>query len=200
VLVLVAAFATAVMLPALQVREITVEGIGYVAEEDVRAAVAPHTGDSVLLLPTGAIAAEVSEVPGVAGAEVERSWPDGVTVTVTEATPVAQLTRADGSTAIVDAAGEELPAEAAEGASLVPMTVEAGAADPEGAAETMSEVLASLPEPLRGAVREVTASSTSDVTLVLALEDGGTKTVVWGDAHDAELKARSSTSPPRSRP
>jgi cell division protein FtsQ len=38
-------------------------------------------------------------------------------------------------------------------------------------------------------VREVTASSTSDVTLVLALEDGGTKTVVWGDAHDAELKA-----------
>ena len=90
---------------------------------------------------------------------------------------------------MVDASGEELPAAAAEGATLVPMTVQGGAADPEGAAATMSEVLASLPDPLRGAVREVSASSTSDVTLVLTLEDGGTKTVVWGDAHDAELKA-----------
>ena len=188
-LVLVAALATAVMLPALQVRDITVEGTGYVAEEDVREAVASHSGDSVLLLPTHEIADRAAEVPGVASAEVDRAWPDGMTVTVTEAAPVAQLTRADGSTAVVDAAGEELPAAAAEGATLVPMTVQGGAADPEGAAATMSEVLASLPDPLRGAVREVSASSTSDVTLVLTLEDGGTKTVVWGDAHDAELKA-----------
>ena len=188
-LVLVAALAAAVMLPALQVRDITVEGTGYVAEEDVREAVASHSGDSVLLLPTHEIADRAAEVPGVASAEVDRAWPDGMTVTVTEAAPVAQLTRADGSTAVVDAAGEELPAAAAEGATLVPMTVQGGAADPEGAAATMSEVLASLPEPLRGAVREVSASSTSDVTLILTLEDGGTKTVVWGDAHDAELKA-----------
>lgn len=188
-LVLVAALATVVMLPALQVRDITVEGTGYVAEEDVREAVASHTGDSVLLLPTHDIADRAAEVPGVATAEVDRVWPDGMTVTVTEAAPVAQLTRADGSTAVVDAAGEELPAAAGEGATLVPMTVQGGAADPEGAAATMSEVLASLPDPLRGAVREVSASSTSDVTLVLTLEDGGAKTVVWGDAHDAELKA-----------
>jgi cell division protein FtsQ len=53
----------------------------------------------------------------------------------------------------------------------------------------MSDVLATLPDPLRGATTEITASSTSDVTLVLELEDGGTKTVVWGDARDAELKA-----------
>ncbi|WP_263312217.1 cell division protein FtsQ/DivIB, partial [Brachybacterium atlanticum] len=188
-LVLVAALATAVMLPTLQVRDITVEGTGYVAEEDVREAVASHTGDSVLLLHTHDIADRAAEVPGVASAEVDRSWPDGMTVTVTEAAPVAQLTRADGSTAVVDAAGEELPAAAGEGATLVPMTVQGGAADPEGAAATMSEVLATLPDPLRGAVREVSASSTSDVTLVLSLEDGGTKTVVWGDAHDADLKA-----------
>jgi cell division protein FtsQ len=53
----------------------------------------------------------------------------------------------------------------------------------------MTDVMAGMPEPLRGAVQEVTASSQSDVTVVLALEDGATKTVVWGDAHDAELKA-----------
>src|SRR5699024_3671644 len=57
------------------------------------------------------------------------------------------------------------------------------------AAAAMSEVLVEIPDPLRGAVQEVSASSASDVTLELALEGGGTKTVVWGDARDAELKA-----------
>ena len=84
---------------------------------------------------------------------------------------------------------EELPAAAGEGQSLTPLAVESGAEDPEGAATAMSEVLATVPSPLRGAITQVTASSASDVTLELALEDGGTKTVVWGDAHDAELKA-----------
>ena len=187
-LVLVAGLAAAVMVPALQVREIAVAGTGYVSEDAVREAVAGHTGDSVLLLPASRIAAEASEVPGVSSAVVERDWPDGMTVTVTEADPVGQLTRADGSTAVVDAAGEELPAEAAEGATLVPLSVEGGAADPDGAAATMTEVLATLPDPLRGATQEITASSASDVTLELSLEDGGTKTVVWGDSRDAELK------------
>src|SRR5699024_1234400 len=53
----------------------------------------------------------------------------------------------------------------------------------------MSEVLAEMPGEMRGAVQEVTASSQSDGTLEIALECGGAKTVVWGDAQDAELKA-----------
>ncbi|MGP9537880.1 cell division protein FtsQ/DivIB [Brachybacterium sp. AOP43-C2-M15] len=189
VLVLVAALVTAIFLPALQVEQVAVEGTGYVQEEDVRAAVDPHLGRSILLLPEGAISAGVAEVPGIAAVEVERDWPDGVRVTVTESEPVGLLTRTDGSTAVVDAEGEELPGAAGEGAELVPLTVDPAAADPDGAAIAMSRVLAGMPEPLRGAVQEVTASSASDVTVVLALEDGGSKTVVWGDAHDAELKA-----------
>lgn len=188
-LVLVAALLTAIFLPALQVREVTVAGTGYVQEGDVRAAVAPHTGGSVLLLPTGEIAESVAEVPGVDSVEVERNWPDGARIAITEAVPIAVLTKTDGTTAVVDADGEELPAASAEGKSLVPLAVTSGSADPEGAARTMSEVLAAMPDSLRGAVREINASSTSDVSLVLALEDGGTKTVVWGDARDAELKA-----------
>lgn len=187
-LVLAGALVTAVFLPALQVQQITVEGTGYVQEEEVRAAVSPHAGGSVLLLPTSEISASVSEVPGVESVEVDRAWPDGVRVSITEAAPVALLSKTDGATAVVDGSGQELPAAAGEGASLVPFTITGGSADPEGAAAAMSEVYAGMPEPLHGAVQEVSASSTSDVTIVLALEDGGTKTVIWGDARDAELK------------
>lgn len=188
-LVLVAAGVTAIFLPALQVQQIQVEGTGYLEQEEVQAAVQPHTGGSILLLPTGRITQSVAEVPGVDTVEVERSWPDGVRVSVTEVAPIALLTMTDGSTAVIGAEGQQLPEAAGEGAALVPLTVGGGAGDPEGAAQAMAEVLAEMPEPLRGSVQEVTASSASDVTVMLALEDGGTKEVVWGDAQDAELKA-----------
>lgn len=187
---LIAAFVAAVSLPALQLQEVSVEGVGYVDEAQVDSAVSPDLGSSVLLLPTSEIAARVEEVPGVHSAEVERAWPDGVRVTITEATPVGMLTTTDGSAVVVDAEGVELPAEAGEGTDLVPLSVENGSADPEGAAEAMSEVLGSVPESLRGSVKQVTASSSSDVHLQLELEDAGTKTVVWGDSADSELKAK----------
>ncbi|WP_253705414.1 cell division protein FtsQ/DivIB [Brachybacterium sp. P6-10-X1] len=188
-LILLAALSAAIFLPALQLQQVAVSGLGYVEEDEVLAAVEPYRGDSVLLLGISDIAADVTAVPGVRDAEVDRSWPDGVRVSVTEAEPVGVLTRPDGSTAVVDAQGQELPEAAADGADLVPLTVDPGAADPEGAAVAMSEVLASMPADLRGSVQTVTASSRSDVRFALALEDGGARTVVWGDAADAELKA-----------
>ncbi|MGO1946765.1 cell division protein FtsQ/DivIB [Brachybacterium alimentarium] len=189
VAVLVALAVTAIFLPALQLREISVSGLGYVDEDEVRGAVSSDVGDSMVLLPTADIAERVSDVPGVHDVQVERNWPDGVEVTVTESTPVGLLTTTDGSTVVIGAEGEELPEAAAEGETLVPLTVEPGAIDPEGAATAMREVLANIPDSLRGSVKEATASSASDVNLVLTLEDGGTKSVVWGDSADAELKA-----------
>lgn len=189
VLVLVGGGVTAIFLPALQVQSITVEGTGYVAEQEIRDAASARADGSVLLLATGAIAEDVTAIPGVDAVEVERIWPDGVRISITEAAPVGLLTKADGTTAVVDAGGQELPAAAGEGASLIPLAVAGGSADPEGAAQAMIDVMAGMPEPLRGAVQQVTASSQSGVTVVLGLEDGGTKTVVWGDARDSELKA-----------
>lgn len=188
-LLVVALVVTAIFLPALQIREVTVEGTGYVEESDIRAVAEPRADGSVLLLPTGEIAAEVGEVPGVASVEVERVWPDGVRVSITETAPIATLTTLDGSSVVVGEDGQELPAAAGEGETLVPLAVNSGSTDPEGAAAAMSEVLAEMPASLRGAIQEVSASSTSDVTFELALEGGGTRTVVWGDARDAELKA-----------
>lgn len=188
-LLAVIALGTAVFLPALRLQQVSIEGLGYVEETAVREVTEQHLDDSVLLLPTSSIEEEITGVPGVLTAEVHRDWPDGATVTVTEREAVAQLTRQDGSTAVLDAQGVELPAAAAEGAELVPLTVAPDAEDPDGATEAMSEVLASIPAPLRGAVVDMTASTRSDVSFTLSLEDGGTKTVVWGDTADADLKA-----------
>ncbi len=52
----------------------------------------------------------------------------------------------------------------------------------------MAAVLAAMPDALRGGISEMTASSRSDVTFTLELEDADPKTVVWGDAEDSELK------------
>src|SRR5699024_3604838 len=100
----------------------------------------------------------------------ERVWPDGVRVSITETTPIATLTELDGSSVIVGEDGQELPDAAGEGQTLVPLSVASGATDPDAAAAAMSEVLVEIPDPLRGAVQEVAASSASDVTLGLALE------------------------------
>lgn len=189
VALLVVALVAAVTLPALSVRQVQVEGLGYVQESAVDEAVEPFRGDSVLLLGTGAVESAVEEVPGVATAEVHRSWPDGMSITVTERTAIASVTQQDGATVLLDAEGIELPEGAGEGASPVPLTVAADAADPDGAQSAMIDVLAQMPGSLRTGMTGMTASSPSDVSFTLELEDGGTKTIVWGDAADADLKA-----------
>ena len=177
-----AATIAAVTVPALSVRQVEVQGLGYVQESAVDDAVSGYRGDSVLLLPTDRIAGEVEKVPGVASATVERSWPDGMRVEVTERTAIASLTTQDGSTVLLDASGQ--------GASPVPLTLAADAADPDGARTAMISVLADMPSTLRGGITSMTASSPSDVTFTLEVEDGGTRTVVWGDAADSSLKAQ----------
>ena len=188
-LLLVAALVTVIFLPSLQVHEVTVEGTGYLEESEIREAAAPHAGGSVLLLQGDEIAADVEAVPGVASVAVERVWPDGVRVSISETPPIAVLTELDGTKAVIGEDGRQLPEAAAAGEELVPLSITSGSTDPEGAAAAMSEVLVEMPESLRGSVQEVSASSASDVTLVLGVEGGGGKTVVWGDARDADLKA-----------
>ncbi|MGP9694960.1 cell division protein FtsQ/DivIB [Brachybacterium sp. AOP25-B2-12] len=190
VLALVAGFLALWLLPALRVQDITVEGRGYVDAQEVDRAVAGARGTSVLMLPTGSLAAAVERVPGVRTAEVHRDWPGGMRVVLTERVPLALVTEADGTTAPVDADGVRLPAAAQQGAALVPLTVGPGSQDADGATRTMLAVLDSLPEDLRGRVSGISATTTSDVTLTVALDGGASKSVVWGDAQDADLKAR----------
>lgn len=194
-LLLASLLIAAVMLPQLQVAHVDVEGTGYVSADDVREAASAGATGSVLLLPTGAIAADVRGVPGVREAAVERAWPDGVRITVTEREPLAQLTDASGQVSILDADGVTLPAaagaapEGGEAPALVPMAIGEGSQDPAAAQEAMLSVLAELPLELRSRISGIQASTLSDVTFTLSPERGGAKTIIWGDASDAALKA-----------
>lgn len=186
---LVVAGGVLLWLPALRVSQVEVEGLGYVDESAVRSAVAGDMDRSMLLARPAESAEAVEEVPGVRTAEVEREWPSTLRVSVTEREAVAQLTGPEGGTTYLDETGAELPAAAAEGATLMPMTIAPDAADPTAAAEAMAQVLPEIPADLRGSVTQMTATSRSDVTFTLATEDSGEISVVWGGAEDAQLKA-----------
>lgn len=190
VVALVGAFLAVWLLPTFQVQEISVEGTGYVDAQEIDRAVAPARGTSVLLLSTGSLAEAVERVPGVRTAEVHRDWPGGMRVVVTERQPLALVTEADGTTAPVDAEGVRLPAAAQGDAVLVPLTVGPGTQDTADATRAMLAVLASLPADLRHKVTGISATTSSDVTLTVTVDGGGTKTVVWGDEQDAALKAQ----------
>ena len=190
-LVLVVGAGIAVLtVPALQVRTVSVSGLGYVQQDAISRVTDPEVGTAMALVRPGELADRIEQIPGVATAQVERSWPDTITVTVTERTPIAQLTRLDGRTVILDAHGIELPDAAAQDGALMPLAIGEGSRDPEGAAEAMLEAASSLPSEIADGVRGITATSRNDVTMTLALENGATKTVVWGDAADAELKGK----------
>lgn len=181
--------AALLLLPALQVSQVRIAGTDYVETAPIEESIAPTMGQPLLTIRAGSLEERIEEIPGVATAEVSRSWPDTVEVTVTEREPLAVLTGQDGSTTVLDAEGVELPAAAAEGRTLMPMEVGASSRDPQAATETMLEVLAALPPQMREKVESVTATSRSDVSLRIQVEGVGTKEVIWGDAADGELKA-----------
>lgn len=189
VVLLVAALCSLLFLPAFRVQDVRVQGTGYADAQAIEQAAAGARGTSVLLLPTDQLATSVEKVPGVRTAEVRRSWPDGVSITVTERVPLAVVTAADGTASAVDADGVILPPEALQAEHLVPLTLGPDTQDADGATHAMLDVLASLPEGLRGTVTQISATTPSDVTLTVSVDGGGSKSVVWGDARDAALKA-----------
>lgn len=192
VLALIVLLVVAITIPPLRVHEVTVTGAGYVDSSAVTDAAAPQEDHSMLLVRSGAVEEEVEKVPGVKSAQVSKKWPSTLSVEVTERTPLATLKEADGSTHILDADGVELPEAAGKDEKLVPLTIGGKGGDTDAISGSMLSVLAALPDSMRTTVTAITASSTNDVTLTVKT-DSGTKTIVWGNAQDSELKAKVAT-------
>ena len=164
------------------VRSVTVTGTARTDAGQVRALAAPELGRPLVLVRTGDLAERVGTLPLVASARVERVWPGGLRVVVTERQPVAALPK-DGRFSLVDRDGVEVALVAAAPASLPVVQVDlvtAGAA----AVRSALDSLALLPAPLRREIRQVGAASGDGVWFRLA--DGDQ--VVWGDASQLDLK------------
>lgn len=164
------------------VQEVTVTGTRRTDAGQVRALAAPETGRPLVLVRTADLAARVRTLPLVAAARVERVWPGGLRVVVTERQPVAALPKG-GRYSLVDRDGVEvdLVDTAPEALPVVQVDlVTAGAT----AVTSALDSLALLPASLRAQIRQVGAASGDGVWFRLA--DGDQ--VVWGDASQLDLK------------
>lgn len=184
--VLLALLAVAYVLlftPVLGVRAVEVSGTHQLTAQQVREAANVPVGSPLLRLSTDTVQRNVAQLPGVASVEVDRSFPDTLSITVVERAPVAVFEASDGLR-LIDATGESLRTVPKAPRGLPELTLpEVSSDDPETRAAL--RVLTSLPAQLRRFVTEVGARSTGDVRLTFA----SGRIAKWGDAENNQRKA-----------
>jgi cell division protein FtsQ len=172
------------MSPLLAVRTVAVSGTTRLSPDQVRAAADVVRGTPLARVDAAAVVRRVKSLRAVATVRVTRAWPSTLKLQVVERTPVVGVVTGDGVT-LVDASGVPFAATGALPAGVVRLQVaHPGPTDPTTRAAL--EVLAVLPQPMRGRVRIVRAASPSSVTLVL--RDG--RRVLWGGVGDTTLKVQ----------
>jgi len=180
----------------LVVRSVVVSGTHLVPASQVRAAAGIPFGEPLLRVNTAAAARRVEAITQVRSAQVSKSWPDRILITVQERTPVLAVARpgAAGSTSaagggydLIDASGVIVRTAQAKPLGMavfwpsVPVTALQGSPSVAAAATVLREV----PTWIGQSVVVVSASSPQNVTL--GLSDG--ITIVWGSTARATAKA-----------
>lgn len=174
---------------ALDPAKATVTGAGtVVAVDQVTAVVTRHEGTPLPRLDTGALRAEVLQVPGVRDATVSRDWPRGLTIALVSREPVAAVPEQQAPAgaaapgyALLDEEGVQVGRTDAAPGGLPVVSV------PVEDARTLQAVLSvvrQLPADLAAQVGAV-AAQTQD-TISMTLRDG--VTVAWGSADETALK------------
>ena len=156
-------------------RSVGVSGAGAVVEADVRAALRPLEGESLVTVDADSVERQLSALPSVRAARVDRAFPHGLRVVVVPERPVAVL-RSGRAAWVVSERGRVIRAvESNTNRRLPRIWLAAGAAFEPGAtlaiptASKALRVVASLPARFPVPVR--TARATGDgLVLVLSTE------------------------------
>ena len=175
-----------------------VTGTHLVPAAQVRAAAAIPPGQPMIRVDTAAAARRVEAITQVQSAQVSKSWPDRIVITVRERTPALAVavpaaggaSGSGGTVAgydLIDASGVVVRSVTAEPAGLPVYWPAAGSGALRGSPSVAAvvTVLHELPAPIAPLVSVVSASSPQNVTL--GLSDG--ITIVWGDTTRAAEKA-----------
>lgn len=164
---------------------VEVTGSRQVPARDVSDAAGVDPGTPLAAVDTDAVAARVAAIPGIASVEVDRSWPDTLTVAVTERTPAA-LIETPGGRKLVDATGRvyrDAPPEVRLPVLRLPRVAPDDPATPAAVA-----VLRVLPAPVRDQVLALTLGPGGTT---FELELTGDRRVLWGPWMDpAALERR----------
>ncbi len=169
----------------LVVRSVQLEGAGQIPRREVLAAARIRIGTPLIRVDTGAVARRVAGITQVQSAQVRRSWPDAIVITLVPRTPVFAV-RAGHRYDVVDSYGVILGQVSRPGARLVLLRSSARPDALRGSAAVLvaGTVVRRLPVWLKhrlGAVR------TAGSTVILILRNG--VTVVWGGADRERAKA-----------
>ena len=167
----------------LGVHRVDVLGGQRVTEREVLAAAHVAQGAPLSRLDVAGIAARVSKLAPVASVVVQRDWPQGVGITITERVPFAVVT-INGDPWLVDRSGVPFDRTGAVGSKLPHITTAHAGAD-DAATKAGLDVLAALPADVVSRVNRIDVPGPEEVTLALA----GGKTVVWGSARESDKKA-----------
>ena len=176
----------------LVVRSVVVTGTHLVPVSGVRAAAAIQAGVPMIRVDTGAVASRVEAITQVQSAQVSKSWPDRIVITVRERTPVLAVAvppsaSAAGGFSLIDPAGVVVRWARAKPAGMPVYATSAAPGTLRGSPSVAAAVavLHEVPAPIARSVTEVTASSPQNVTL--GLRDG--VTIVWGSTARPSAKA-----------
>ena len=176
------------------VRSVTVTGTHLVTGTEVRSAAAIPAGLPLIRVNSAEIARRVDQIRQVQSARVSRNWPDGVTIAVTERTPVLAVPGGRGYQ-LIDKYGVAVESSSRRPSALpslelsavpasTPVSIPALRGSP--AVYAAAEVLRELPRYLARSVLSVQAPSATEVTLRLTRGI----TIVWGGTDRPAQKSR----------
>ncbi len=167
----------------LAVKGARVDGVSVLTTRQVAQVADVPTGVPLATVDLGAIEARVEDLAPVLDADVSRSWPDQVLITVTERTAVLAVDR-EGSWKGVDAEGVVFRDYAKQPSGLPVVAMKA-----ETSSEALAEaalVVDALPDDILRTTESLDVSSIDSIVLHLR----GGATVNWGSADQAADKAR----------
>ncbi|OIJ68748.1 cell division protein FtsQ/DivIB [Streptomyces mangrovisoli] len=185
--------------PWLRVDRVSVSGTRVLTPAEVRAAAAVPVGKPLVSVDTEAIAARLRQkLPRIDTVEVERSWPHGIALKVTERTPVLLIAK-NGAFVEVDRQGVRF-ATVSQRPKAVAM-LQLSLSKPGSSAASLRRfgedrlvreavaVARRLPPAVARVTRTVKVRSYDDISLALT----GGRTVSWGSGEKGRAKARTLT-------
>ncbi|MGI8524362.1 MAG: cell division protein FtsQ/DivIB [Nocardioides sp.] len=165
------------------VTQVGVQGEHHLSERQVLAAAQVPDGGHLASLDLAAIATRVRALAPVRSVDVERHWPHGVAITITERTPVAVVS-IGGQLRGMDAGGVVFRGYRTAPPGLPRVE---SSADANGAAlAEAAKVVGAMPAGLLTRVDHVSVGSVDAISLVMR----GGATVLWGSAEQSAEKAK----------
>jgi len=169
---------------ALDPQKVQVSGYGTVVDpEEVRTLVDSDEGESLATLSLGQLTSQLKDIPGVREAHVERSWPDGLVITLESREPAAAVHQAGGGYILVDDEGVQVGRSNKAPKELPTLAVPVD--KPKVLAAALG-VINAMPTELRDRIVSISAPTVDSVSFTLRKGP----TVEWGSAEDSELKVK----------